>query len=76
VCVADRQDHPVPGRAGRQRLLTGPAGLAAPGGAGRGSICGSEPGLFTVAGGPGDVGKVITRARAETGVTSPRCDGT
>jgi hypothetical protein len=39
-------------------------------------MCDSEPGLFTVADGPEDVVKVITRARAETGVTSPRCAGT
>jgi hypothetical protein len=64
------------GRAGRQRLLIGPAGLVAPDGAGRGSICDSEPGLFTVADGPKDVVKIITRAHAETGVTSPRCGGT
>jgi hypothetical protein len=29
-----------------------------------------------VADGREDVGKIITRARAETGVTSPRCAGT
>jgi hypothetical protein len=29
-----------------------------------------------VAGDPGDVVKIITRARAETGFTPPRCDGT
>ena len=65
-----------PGRAGLQRLLIGPAGLAAPDGAGRGSICDSEPGLFTVADGSEDVVEIITRARAETGDTPPRCDGT
>jgi hypothetical protein len=34
-------------------------------------ICDSEHGLFTMADDPVDFVKVITRARAETGVRSP-----
>ena len=62
-----QQDHPVPRRAGRQRLLMGPAGLAA-----RGNICDSERGLSALADGPGTSAAVNTRTRAETGVTLPR----
>jgi hypothetical protein len=36
----------------------------------------SERGLSAVADGPGTSATVNTRARAETGVTLPRCDGT
>ena len=70
--VAGQQDHLVPRSCySRRRPVIGPTGLAAPDGAGRGSICDGEPGLFTVADGPGDV-KVITRARGDGRHLAPR----